>query len=85
VKPEGQPSDGSPKPGGSRMQGQGSGQQGRNLVGESPIVSIDRFRHVAIPQFGRVIASPLRGVNGLAALCTHKVCIAVGAIGGSSE
>ena len=51
MKPEGQPSNGSPKPGGSRMQGQGSGQQGHNLVGESPIVSIDRFRHVAIPQF----------------------------------
>ena len=63
----------------------GSGQQGRNLVGESSTVSIDRLGHVAIPQFGRVIVCPFRGVNGLAALCSHKVGLAVVAIGGPSE
>lgn len=46
----------------------GSGRQGRNLVGASPTVSIDRVGHVAIPQFGLVTVRPLRGVNGLAAL-----------------
>ena len=29
----------------------GSGRQGRNPAGESPAMSIARFRHVAIPQF----------------------------------
>jgi hypothetical protein len=28
-----------------------SGREGPNLAGESPAVSIARFRHVAIPQF----------------------------------
>jgi hypothetical protein len=28
-----------------------SGRKGPNLAGESPVVSMARFRHVAIPQF----------------------------------
>jgi len=28
-----------------------SGREGLNLTGESPVVPIARFRHVAIPQF----------------------------------
>ena len=28
-----------------------SGREGLNLAGESPVVPIARFRHVAIPQF----------------------------------
>ena len=31
-------------------------------------MSVARFRHVAMPQLGRVTARSLRGVNGLAAL-----------------
>jgi hypothetical protein len=31
-------------------------------------VQVARFMHVAMPQFERVAARPLRGVNGLAAL-----------------
>jgi hypothetical protein len=46
----------------------GSGRQGCNLAGESPAISIARFGYVAIPQFLWVTTSPLRGVNGLAAL-----------------
>jgi hypothetical protein len=34
-----------------RQTGCGSGRQGHNLVGESPIVSVARVGHVAIPQF----------------------------------
>ncbi|MCD6196950.1 MAG: hypothetical protein J7K15_00055, partial [Deltaproteobacteria bacterium] len=48
--------------------GVGSGRQGCNLAGESPAISIARFGYVAIPQFLWVTTSPLRGVNGLAAL-----------------
>lgn len=50
----------------------GSGRQGRNPAGESPVVSIARFRHVVIPQFVRVTARSLRGVNGPAALETQS-------------
>ena len=46
----------------------GSGRQGCNLAGESPAMSIARFRHVVMPQFWKVTFSPLRGVNGPAAL-----------------
>ena len=46
----------------------GSGRQGCNLAGGSPAISIARFGYVAIPQFLWVTTSPLRGVNGLAAL-----------------
>ena len=47
-----------------------SGRQGHSPVGESPTVSVARFRHVAIPQFLGVTQGPLRGVNGPAALKT---------------
>ena len=41
----------------------GSGRQGCNPAGESPVMIIVRFGHVAIPRFWRVTSSSLRGVN----------------------
>ena len=46
----------------------GSGRQGCNPAGESPAMSIARFRHVVIPRLMWVTTFSLRGVNGLAAL-----------------
>jgi len=37
---------------GARHRGGVSGRQGRNPAGESPVMSIARFGHVAIPRFG---------------------------------
>jgi hypothetical protein len=60
-----------------------SGLQGRDPVSESLTVSIDRFGHVAIPQFVGVTPCSLRGVNGLAA--ERGIPSTVGATGGPSK
>ena len=46
----------------------GAADKAANLTGESPVMSIARFRHVMIPQFMWVTTCSLRGVNGPAAL-----------------
>ncbi|AZO94933.1 hypothetical protein D7D81_10200 [Halocella sp. SP3-1] len=45
-----------------------SSRQGYCPAGESPAMSIARFRHVVMPQFMWVTTYSLRGVNGPAAL-----------------
>lgn len=40
----------------------GSGRQGHNLAGVSPVTAITRFSRLAIPQHGKVTTHVLRGV-----------------------
>jgi len=60
----------------------GSGRQGRSPAGESPVVSVARVGHVAMPQF--MVSNPMS-----IAWCKRPGCpvlgTAVGATGGSSE
>ena len=55
----------------SRKCGQGSGRQGLNLAGESPVASIARFRCVAIPRF-------VLGNHMFIAWCKRPSCLVVG-------
>lgn len=50
----------------------GSGRQGLNLAGESPVASIARFRCVAIPQF-------VLGNHMFIAWCIRPSCLVAGA------
>ena len=52
----------------------GSGRQGHNPAGGSPVMQIARFMHVAIPQFVGVTPRSLRGVKGPAAQWTLSHC-----------
>ena len=62
----------------------GSGRQGHNPAGASPVMSIARCRHVAMPQGEQATGRPLRGVNGPAARW-DSVPPAVGAVRGPSK
>ena len=67
-----------------RLYPNGSGRQGHNPTGASPVMLITRFKHVAMPQFEQATARPLRGVNGPAAWWDTEPT-AVGAVRGPSE